>query len=185
MCRRCSPKKDQKIKKNNNTPGTLQLSVPAAAGTPELRELHEVDQCREQPPSLWTVSRPPAWASGVTREPWVGATTLPGCKDGALARPVLQLPSVSFQELTTRQPPSCWTAGGSSWSSGEWAVGPRGWGGSPALRWVHVAKKLSEASRDPQRHKERAPCSCRWTSRRHCPWGNVGRSVIQKPEGPG
>lgn len=32
-------------------------------------------------------------------------------------------PSVALQVLTTRLPPSCWTAGGSSWSCGECGAG--------------------------------------------------------------
>lgn len=70
--------------------------------------------------------------------------------DGLVPRPYLQPPSAFSQGSTTRQLLSCWTAGGSSWSSGElgcagqWCLGA---GMLQHFRVIDGAPKLNEVSR--------------------------------------
>ena len=80
------------------------------------------------------------------------AVTPLGCRDRVLARRVLHPLSTLLQGLTTRQPPSCWTAGGSSWSSGESGCTPRRWGGGCCASIVAGAGEqgaVSQALRKP------------------------------------
>lgn len=129
--------------------------------------------CAPGPPSLWPVLWWPAprvpgleplegFSCGQRAPPPappLGCTLSPGeaGPGGLVPRGHLQPPSVSSQASTTRQRPSCWTAGGSSWSSGEWGLRGRGRGrgrGSSTSEVFPEPRKLSDLSQASLKKQE-------------------------------
>lgn len=113
-----------------------------------------------------------------TAGPWAGATrglqlwaACPSprpstglCPGRLVPRSRLQPLSASSQASTTRQRPSCWTAGGSSWSSGEWGLRGRGRGrgwGSSTSEVFPGPRKLSDLSQTSLKRQEGVLCTFR------------------------